>query len=210
MKHILLIGAPGAGKGSVAKALNELTQLSTGDMLRTEIAKKTPLGKQVSELIDAGRFVSDDLMFSIIKENIPSNTNLIFDGYPRNMAQIKYFEQLISNKNDILVIYFNIDLNLLEDRIVHRSTCSLCGEIHHTKNNPPKNGKCNKCGGELSNRKDDNKEALKKRLDIFKNETFPIVNYFKKYKNYFEVDASQNLEDVVSLIKELWKNHEKN
>ena len=204
MKHLVLIGAPGAGKGTVAKQLDEYTQLSTGDMLRAEKAKGSELGKMVAELIDNGKFVGDELMFDILKENLPEDKALIFDGYPRNVSQIEYFEKLVPNEEDIIPIYFNIDLEILEDRIVNRSTCVDCGEIHNLKSNKPTaDGKCNKCGGELNKRADDNAEALKKRLDTFVKDTFPMVDHFKKYKNYAEVTAEGTPEEVLARVRDV-------
>lgn len=204
-KHLVFIGAPGAGKGTVSKQLEEkYTQLSTGDMLRSEIKKGTELGKKVAELINNGNFVDDVTMFNIIQANLPENQSLIFDGYPRNVSQIEYFEKLVINKEDITVVYFNVDLELLEDRVVNRLTCVSCGEIHNTKTNKPTNkGTCNKCGGELNKRKDDNSIAFVKRLDIFRNDTLPIVAHFKTYPDYHEVDASGTPEEVLELVKKV-------
>ena len=203
--HLVLIGAPGAGKGTVAKKLKNYTQLSTGDMLRAETAKEnSELGKMVAELIDKGKFVGDELMFDIIKENLPEDEALIFDGYPRNVSQIEYFEKLVPNKENVIPIYFKVDLDILEDRIVNRSTCVDCGEIHNLKSNKPnKDGNCNKCDGELIKRKDDNSEALKARLDTFVKDTLPIVDHFKTYDSYAEIDAEGTPEEVLKRVKEV-------
>jgi adenylate kinase len=204
MKHLVLIGAPGAGKGTVAKELTEYTQLSTGDMLRAEKSKGTPLGDKVASLIDSGKFVDDETMFSIIQENIPKEESLIFDGYPRNISQIAYFEKLVRDKKDVTVIYFKVEFSVLEDRIVNRRTCSVCGEIHNTKTNPPNSkGNCNKCDGKLSLREDDNVDALVERLETFKRETLPIVDHFKDYPSFFEIEASRSPEEVLLDVKKV-------
>lgn len=203
LMHLVLIGAPGAGKGTVAKELKDFVQLSTGDMLRIEAKKDTPFGTKVADLINNGKFVDNETMFSVIKENLPQGKQLIFDGYPRNVAQIEYFEKLVPNKNNIVVIYFNISPCLLKNRIVNRKTCSVCGEIHNNTTNLPNNGSCNKCGGELNQRKDDNETALLQRIETFEKETLPMLDTFKKYRNYFEVDASQSVDSVIKNVKDI-------
>jgi adenylate kinase len=202
MTHLVFIGAPGAGKGTVAKQLPEYLQLSTGDMLRAEVGSGSELGNEIKACIDNGHFVSDEMMFSILKSNLPKDADLIFDGYPRNTAQIKFFEELVPNNEDVKVIFFNVDLDLLTDRIVNRSTCGKCGEIHHTKTNPAVDDKCNKCGGEITVRKDDNVDALVARLETFKNDTLPIVDHFKNYPSFKEINASKSPEEVLKEVKE--------
>jgi len=204
MKHLLLIGAPGAGKGTLAKQLTEYVQISTGDILRAEKSKGTELGNKIAKLIDEGKFVDNDTMLELLKTNLPENKQLIFDGYPRNVEQIKYFEQLV-NIEDVIIIHFDVDLNIIEDRIVNRSTCKDCGEIHNTLSNPPKKGACNKCGGELSTRKDDNAEALVTRLEDYKVKTLPVMEYYKNSPNFHSVDGSRSPEEVLVEVNEILK-----
>lgn len=202
MKHLLLIGPPAAGKGTFAGACKEYTQISTGDLLRAEKKSGSELGDKIAKLIDEGKFVDDETMFDILKNNLPKNESLIFDGYPRNKTQISFFEDLIDNKDDITVIHFDVDLSILEDRVVNRLTCKDCGKIHNLKSIKPKeDGSCSSCGGKLDKRKDDNADAFKVRLDTYKNETYPIIDHFKNYKNYIKVDANQEYEKVLSDIK---------
>lgn len=207
-KHLLLIGAPGAGKGSVSKELKGYTQLSTGDMLRAEAKKDTEFGHKIDNLISNGKFASDEDMFKVLQANLPEDQVLIFDGYPRNKTQIEYFEKLFfSAQNDVAVIYFNADLDIVRDRLVNRLTCESCSEIHNLKSNPPNTeGNCNKCGGSLAKRSDDTVDKAETRLDIFIKNTLPIVDHFNKYPNFLEVDANQELSKTVEIVKKWLEN----
>lgn len=206
MEHLLFIGPPGAGKGTIAKKLDQYIQVSTGDLLRAEQKKNSELGKYISDLINNGNFVDDETMFKILKLNLPKNQALIFDGYPRNKEQIKYFEKLINDidpKAKIKVIHFEISLEKLEERLVNRRTCSSCGEIYNLKNKIPKKyGICNLCNGSLQQRRDDNKETVSHRLKTYQKLTEPILNYYRN-KDYIRLDANQSIEFVEKDLKEI-------
>ena len=201
MKHLVFIGPPVSGKGTLAKKLSNYTQISTGDLLRDEIKKNPDLGKRIDSLISEGKFLDDETMLDILKENVPKNKPLIFDGYPRNVNQIAYFESLVKEidpNSDVTVVFFNIDLSKLEERIVNRLSCSGCGEIFNLKNKAPKKEDvCDLCGSELVKRKDDNEKAVKKRLNTYQAETFPVLKALKdKSYNIIELDANQDSEIV--------------
>lgn len=207
MKHLLLIGPPGAGKGTLAKELNNYTQVSTGDILRAEKASGSELGQYIQNLIDNGKFVDDETMLKLLKKNLPENTQLIFDGYPRNLTQIPYFEKLIKEVDPnyhLDIVFFDMDLNKLEDRIVNRVSCSNkdCGEIYNLKNKAPKKeDTCDKCGSELDKRNDDNAEAFKERLEVYKNNTAPVAEHYKNHKKFHKINADQTPQKVLEEVK---------
>lgn len=207
MKHLLLIGPPGAGKGTLAKELNNYTQVSTGDILRAEKASGSELGQYIQSLIDNGKFVDDETMLKLLKKNLPEKTQLIFDGYPRNLTQIPYFEKLIKEVDSdyhLDIIFFDMDLNKLEDRIINRVSCSNkdCGEIYNLKNKAPKKeDTCDKCGNELDKRNDDNAEAFKERLEVYKSNTAPVAEHYKSHKNFHKINADQIPQKVLEEVK---------
>ena len=206
MNHLVLVGPPGAGKGTLAKQLTDFTQVSTGDLLRAEIKSGSKLGKYVKDLIDNGNFVDDDTMLDILKNNLPKKQSLIFDGYPRNITQIPYFEKLvkeIDNDAVVEVVYFDINLKNLEDRIINRVSCSKCGEIYHLKNKPTKKeNTCDICGGSTAKRADDTPKIVKQRLKIYEETTAPIMDHFKKNYKVHTLDANKSAEEVVKELKE--------
>lgn len=205
--RLILLGPPGAGKGTQAKRLEEaygIVQLSTGDMLRAAVKAGTPYGKEAASLMEAGKLVPDNVVVSIIEERIdqPDCANgFILDGFPRNVAQAEALDAMLAKKGMGLdkVIEIRVDDDLLVDRISGRFTCAKCGEGYHDRNKrPATEGVCDKCGGtEFVRRPDDNAETVRSRLETYHEQTAPLLPYYEKKGLLSVVDGMQPI-DVVS------------
>ncbi len=206
--NVILIGPPGSGKGTQAFNIKEkynLDHISTGDLFRAAIKNQTELGKQVSSILEAGEFVSDELTLSIVEEAIEkvNQTGYMLDGYPRTIRQAELLDEL--NTEIDAVIYFSIDTDLLIERLTGRRVCKSCGASYHIMFNKPKTeGVCDLCGGELYQRNDDNEESAQTRLREFFDKTLPLIDYYKEQGKLFEVDASASMEEVSSNIDKIF------
>ena len=203
--NLIFLGAPGSGKGTQAKKLVDekgYSHLSTGDLLRAEIQKGTKLGKKVNDVVSAGHLVSDDLVLELLKANCDlNNNNYIFDGFPRNSDQSHSLQEQVLCEHASKALYFNIDLNELEQRLINRRMCSGCGEIYNVITSPPKdNNICFKCGSDVIQRKDDTKEVVKNRLNVFSSTIDNILSYYKERGTLVKVDASQDQSVVFEQI----------
>ena len=200
MKHCVFIGAAGSGKGTQAAKLvaeKGCKHISTGDLLRAEIAKGSELGKQVKNVLDAGALVSDDLVIKLIHANADLDKNTyIFDGYPRNLAQAETLDREVLKGRPSFAVYFEIDLQKLIGRLTNRRTCKDCGTIYNLITHAPNRaGVCDKCGGaNLVHREDDKEDAIKKRLDIFSQNTQPVLNYYNAANRLMTVNAENSIE----------------
>ncbi|KAI0843583.1 adenylate kinase cytosolic [Hypoxylon sp. FL0890] len=199
--RMILIGPPGAGKGTQAPKIKEkfsCCHLATGDMLRSQVAKKTPLGKEAKKIMDAGGLVSDDIVIGMIKEELENNKEckggFILDGFPRTVAQAESLDKMLADKNQKLqhAVELQIDDALLVARITGRLIHPASGRSYHSIFNPPKVPMKDDMTGEpLIQRSDDNAEALKKRLVTYHQQTAPVVGYYKKTGIWKGIDASQ-------------------
>jgi adenylate kinase len=208
--NILLLGPPGAGKGTQAKRLEErygMVQLSTGDMLRAERAAGTPLGKQAQAIMDAGKLVSDDIMIAMIKNRIGQlgGKGFILDGFPRTVPQAEALDHmLVANQITLdAVIEITVDEEALIDRIGGRFSCQKCGASYHDRHNRPKvEGACDVCGAtEFVRRPDDNPETVKARLDAYRKQTAPILPYYKAKGMLRSVDGMAPIDTVTQQIE---------
>ncbi|MEM7616901.1 MAG: nucleoside monophosphate kinase, partial [Pseudomonadota bacterium] len=187
MFNLILLGAPGSGKGTQSKLLiNKLgfLQISTGDILRKEVADNSDLGKMANKIMQSGNLVPDDIMIDMMRNHISQidySKGLIFDGFPRNIEQAKHLDQLLAEYDACVnkVILLDIPTQMLVDRIIHRYTCKNCGAIYNKKFKIEKiAGVCDGCGGkEFIQRDDDNAETIKNRIDIFNNLTAMLKTY---------------------------------
>ena len=210
--RILLLGAPGSGKGTQAKRLAErykVLHISTGEILREAVADETELGKQAKEAMDKGELVSDEIVVSILEERLRSpNTKrgFILDGYPRNNPQAQELDNRLGwmGKPLQLALYFDVSEDVLVKRLTGRLTCGECGEIYNTYFSPPaKRGICDQCGAkELEKRTDDNKQAVAVRLRAYNRETAPLVNYFKAQHKLRTVPATVDVDTIYSILTE--------
>lgn len=204
--NLILLGPPGAGKGTQAKLIEEargLVQLSTGDMLRAAVAAGTEVGNQVKDAMERGELVSDDIVIGIISDRIEHNDcrkGFILDGFPRTVAQAEALDELLAAKGRKLdaVVEMKVDDERLVERIIGRFTCATCGEGYHEKFKRPKvEGVCDKCGGtEFKRRDDDNEDTVRSRLDAYHRQTAPLIGYYARQGKLKSVDGMADIATV--------------
>ena len=200
--NIILLGAPGAGKGTQASKISDnynLPHISTGDIFRENIKNQTPIGLLAKSFIDAGNLVPDEVTCKIVEERISRSDceeGYMLDGFPRTIAQAEALDQI--TKID-LVINIDVDFSLLLDRLCGRRVCKDCGESYHISK---LNGetKCSRCGGELYQRKDDNPETVQSRLDVYNAQTAPLIDYYTKKGIIFNVVGNTSPEEVYAKV----------
>ena len=200
------MGGPGAGKGTMSAKIVEkfnVNHISTGDIFRSEIGKQTELGLMAKSYMDKGLLVPDEVVNNMVKsylENLEDKKHgFLLDGYPRTLDQAKAFDTLAKGSDLAInkVIAMDIDFEILAGRITGRRLCKECGEIYHVVSHPStKEGICDKCGGELYQRKDDTIESLTVRLEEYSNQTAPVLDYYKSQGIVNVIDASQPIENV--------------
>ena len=208
--NIILLGPPGAGKGTQARILMDrhgMVQLSTGDMLRAAVKAGTPVGKQAKAVMDAGELVSDDIVNAIVSDRLDGpdvSKGVIFDGFPRTDAQARALDELLANKGLVLdaVISMNVDDDLLVDRVSGRFTCGNCGEGYHDRHKLPlKEGVCDNCGStEFKRRADDNAETVRARLQAYHEDTAPLIAYYSSAGKLRTVDGMADIDAVTEQI----------
>lgn len=208
--NLILLGPPGAGKGTQARHLVEtrgMVQLSTGDMLREAKDSGTEMGKRVAEVMARGELVTDDIVIGLIREKLESNTGagVIFDGFPRTLAQADALGDLLTAMGQSLdaVIVMEVDDEALVARITARSTCSGCGEVYNDATKPiPADGRCTNCGQikEFTRRADDNEDSLRTRLMEYYKKTSPLLGYFYAKGKLSTVDGLGDIEMVQGAI----------
>jgi len=208
--RLILIGAPGSGKGTQAKFLTEkynIPQVSTGDLLRAAVAAQTPLGRQAKAVMDAGQLVPNDIVIGMIRERImrpDAENGFIMDGFPRNQEQAEALDTLLANINKPIdaVLQINVDFDLLMQRMVGRLTCLSCGTLFNSFTNPPAiDTQCDNCGGTLHHRSDDNEETIDRRLRVYDTHTQPLAAYYSDKANLHIIDGQGSVEDVKKRIK---------
>jgi adenylate kinase len=208
--NLILLGPPGAGKGTQAKLLEEkrkLKQLSTGDMLRGAVAAGTDMGKKAKAIMDRGDLVSDDIVVSIISDRLESpdvKPGFILDGFPRNATQAKALDAMLARKGLKLnaVIEMKVDDEALVERLTGRYTCAKCGKGYHDKfEKPKKAGVCDVCGStEFIRRADDNEETVRSRLGIYNKQTAPLVDYYGRQGVLHSIDGMADIAQVTRQI----------
>ncbi len=199
---IIMLGAPGVGKGTIAKKLIEnhnIPQLSTGDMLRAAIAEQSELGMEAKKFMDAGNLVPDDVVIGLIQERIKQDDckeGFILDGFPRTIPQAEALDKITEIDK---VVNLTAPDELIIKRLSARRTCKGCGAIFNVIFIPPKEeGKCDKCGGELLQRDDDKEESVKNRLVVYEKQTAPLIDFYRNKGILSDVDGSQELPKIVS------------
>ena len=206
---LILLGAPGAGKGTVAKLLTQLdgsVQISTGDILRAAVAAGTELGKKAEAAMKAGDLVSDDLIMGIMADRLKQadcKNGYLLDGFPRTIPQAEALKKMLTGMGEKLDCVVNIDVprNVILDRLTTRRTCTKCNAIYNVKSNPPKKaGVCDKCGGPVVQRDDETETAIGNRLDVYNQKTAPLAGFYEKEGMLLTVSATSS-EDVINAIK---------
>ena len=208
--RLILLGAPGAGKGTVAKMLTEIdgsVQISTGDILRAAVKEGSELGKKAESYMKAGELVPDQLIMDIMGERLLEDdckAGFLLDGFPRTIPQAEALKELLNKLGIELqaAVNLNVPRDVILDRLTTRRTCLDCGAIYNVKSNPPKvEGKCDKCGGDVVQRDDETEEAISKRLDVFNEQTAPLVGFYEKEGLLLDVNATSS-DEVVKTIRE--------
>jgi len=207
--RLILLGAPGAGKGTVAKLLTGVdgsVQISTGDILRAAVKAGTELGKKAEAAMKAGELVSDDLIMGIMGERLLEDdckAGFLLDGFPRTIPQAEALKVLLTKLNIELDAAVNLDVprDVILDRLTTRRTCVDCGAIYNVKSSPCKTeGVCDACGGSVVQRDDETEEAISKRLDVFNEQTAPLVGFYKGEDMLLDINATSS-DAVVDAIK---------
>ncbi len=211
--QIVLFGPPGAGKGTQAKFLSEefnVPHISTGDILRENVKKGTPLGIKAKSYMDKGELVPDQLLNDLVRSRLEEpdmKKGFLLDGYPRTIPQAKALDEIMDDLNRKLTAVVNIEVgtNALVKRLSGRRICKGCGASYHVAFNPSKvKDICDACGGELYQRADDREEAIKNRLAVYTKQTQPVLDYYKKVGILVNIDGDREIEEVkTDLIKAL-------
>lgn len=211
-RAVIFLGPPGAGKGTQAKELARtfgVPHLSSGDMLRENIAEDTPLGQEAKPIMERGELVPDPLVLSMIARRLDGADcahGCVFDGFPRTVVQARYLEELLKQHGykKPVVVHFAIDPALLLRRITGRRMCKVGGEIYNIYDHPPRiQGRCDNDGGELEQRPDDREEIVAQRLEAYEKQTAPLVNYYRRLGRLHQVDASRDVQDVSRQVLEI-------
>ncbi|WP_417820617.1 adenylate kinase [Terasakiella sp.] len=208
---LILLGAPGAGKGTQAKRLEEaygIVQLSTGDMLRAEVASGSEIGQELKAVMEAGNLVTDELIISMISSRVEQDDcqkGYILDGFPRTTAQAEALDAMLAEKGQKLdeVIEMVVDEDALVERITGRYTCAKCGQGYHDSFQKPKaEGVCDKCDGtEFTRRADDNEETVRSRLESYREQTAPIASHYGAKGMLKKVDGMADIDEVTAQLK---------
>ena len=209
MNNFVFLGPPGAGKGSLAVKVAEdykIPHISTGDIFRANIKAQTPLGVKVKAIIDSGSLVSDELTFELVKDRLAQDdckNGYILDGFPRTIPQAEMLDGLVA---DLKVVNFQIADEIVIGRLSTRRVCKACGANYNIKTLPPKvEGVCDKCGGELYQRDDDKQESILHRMDVYREQTEPLINYYKNKGKITDLDASIETDILLGKFKEIFK-----
>ena len=205
---IIMLGAPGAGKGTQAKMIAAkygIPHISTGDIFRANIKAQTPLGVKVKAIIDSGSLVSDELTFELVKDRLAQDdckNGYILDGFPRTIPQAEMLEKLV---NDVKVVNFEIKDEIVIRRLSTRRVCKACGANFNVLTLPPKvEGVCDKCGGELYQRDDDKQESILHRMDVYREQTEPLINFYKEKGKITDLDASIETDILLGEFKKIF------
>ena len=217
MKNIIFVAAPAAGKGTIsAKVCTEynIPHISTGDLLRNEIAASSKIGMEIKSAMARGEFVSDEVITKLLKKRLEAKDckkGYILDGYPRNISQAKTYDNILKelNYDEGLVVFLDIDKSLAMKRALSRVVCSKCGLSYNLINKeyaPLKEGICDNCGSSLKTRSDDNEESFINRFDTFMKETYPLLEYYEKKGKLLKIKVDNiTTDDIFDEIKKVIK-----
>ncbi len=210
-KNIIFLGMPGSGKGTISSILEKkanITQVSTGDIFREEIKNKTKLGLEVQKIVESGAYVPDDITNEIVKNKInslnESNKKFILDGFPRTVMQAEFLDSL--NFENYVVIYLDVDVEIVINRLSQRYFCSKCKKSYNLTNfKSSKHPYCENDDNELIQRADDQPEAVKKRLDVYNQQTKPLIDFYKNKNKLFTIYSDGNIDEISNKILDIIK-----
>lgn len=209
MMNLILLGPPGAGKGTQAKLLIkrfQIPQISTGDILRAAVSEMTPMGVKAKGYMESGALVPDEVVVGIVRERLEKNDCLngfILDGFPRTVAQADALKHMLVCMNMSIehVVSMAVDKEELLQRITGRRTCRLCGKGYHVVFDPPSvSGRCDECSGELFQRDDDQEETMRKRLDVYEDQTAPLITYYENESLLRSIAGVGSIDDIQQRI----------
>ena len=205
---IILLGPPGAGKGTQAKSISNrysIPHISTGDIFRKNISENTPLGIEAKKYIDQGQLVPDEVTINMVKDRLQQDDCIggyLVDGFPRTVSQAEALQKFIDERGEsldtALLIYVPMDFIL--ERMTGRRVCPSCGASYHVKFNPAVDGKCELCGSDVVQRKDDTAETVKERLDVYERQTQPLIDYYENKNLLSQVDGTKAINEVFESI----------
>lgn len=210
--RLVLLGAPGAGKGTQAEMLNKLYDIpciSTGNIFRENISKNTELGQKAKAYMDEGKLVPDSLVIELVKSRIMQDDckkGMIFDGFPRTIPQAEALDEMLKELNMPLDYAINVEVadSIIVERMAGRTVCPNCGASYHKVNKPPTVlGKCDLCANDLIQRDDDKEETVKKRLNIYHEQTEPLIAYYRNQGKLIDIDGVGEVEEVRSRVKKV-------
>lgn len=205
----VLLGAPGSGKGTQGVVLSNkfnIPQISTGDLLRAAVKAGTELGKKAKSAMDAGALVSDDIVIGLIRERLSEDdaqNGYILDGFPRNIPQAEALDAMLEQLGQPLqgVVLLDVPFDELMQRLTGRRTCKDCGAIYNIHLSPPKNeGHCDRCGGELFQREDDNEETIGNRLKVYEEQTAPLIGFYQKQNKLHSIAGTGDIDDITNKV----------
>jgi len=208
----VIMGAPGAGKGTQAEKLVAdfgFVKISTGDLFRRHISQKTEIGRLVEEVMKQGRLVSDEILLKMVTEELLNSVGklVILDGCPRTLEQARALDRLAAANQRLAiksVIHIDVDDEVIKGRILGRLTCPKCQAVFHKMSHPPKSVNiCDNCGSALQSRSDDSAEKVETRLSVYRNETEPVLSFYKDKGSYIRIDGGKDMDLVYTEIKEI-------
>ena len=206
--NFIFLGPPGAGKGTLAAQVAEeykIPQISTGDIFRENIKNETELGKKVKAIMDAGGLVGDDVVLEIVEDRLKKDdckNGFILDGFPRTIPQAEAFEKL---GIEVKVVNFEVNNDLIIARLSNRRVCKNCKQNYNVKFMPPKvEGVCDKCGGELFTREDDKLESITHRLEVYRKETEPLIDFYRNLNKITDIDSARDSQEVLVDFRKLF------
>lgn len=210
--NLILLGPPGAGKGTQAKMLcahYEIPQISTGDILRDAVRQQSPMGVKAKSYMDTGALVPDDVVVGIVRERLQQDdcqNGFVLDGFPRTVAQADALKVALDESGQLLdaVISLEVEAEALIERLTGRRTCKQCGKGYHVKFDPPSGeDACDVCGGLLVQREDDREETIRRRLEVYREQTAPLIDYYRSQGLLGQVDGMAPMDVVQAEIREI-------
>lgn len=201
---IILLGPPGAGKGTQAKSISNrysIPHISTGDIFRKNISENTPLGIEAKKYMDNGHLVPDEVTINMVKDRLQAEDckqGYLLDGFPRTVSQAESLQEFLNQRDETLdtALLIEVPRDYILDRMTGRRVCPSCGASYHVKFNPPANGKCELCGSDVIQRKDDTAETVKERLDVYEKETQPLIDFYKNINLLSIVNGTKAINEV--------------